>query len=303
MNLREVAVPVATVWTSPEAPRDLDERAVADEPDVAAWTASMDAPTRLGLHGRTLSQLLLGEPVLLLEEADGWSRVAAPWQASSKHEQGYPGWVRSAHLAAPVDRTSGATCYVTVPNAVCTFDGGSTADVSCGTALWVDSVDGESVRVLLPGDRSGTIARSDLRLSDKAERTTYSPDDLLATARQFLGVRYLWGGTSGWGLDCSGLVHLTYRTHGKLVPRDASDQSAWESLEPVKLDDVQPGDLYFFARPDEPVYHVGFVTRPVEADGTRWMLHAPEGGELIEDAPMAADRVDKLVAAGRVLPG
>jgi cell wall-associated NlpC family hydrolase len=288
------------VWTSPEAPRDLDEQAVADAADVAAWTASMDAPTRLGLHGRTLTQLLLGEPVLELEQVDGWSRIAALWQASSQHEEGYPGWVRTAHLTEPVDRTAGATCYVTVPATVCAIDGGSAVDLSCGTALWVDSADGESVRVLLPGGRSGTIPAADVRLSDKATPAAYSPDELLATARQFLGVRYLWGGTSGWGLDCSGLVHLTYRTHGKLVPRDASDQAAWESLEPVKLHDVQPGDLYFFARPDEPVYHVGFVTRPVEADGTRWMLHAPEGGGLIEDAPMAPDRVEKLVAAGRV---
>lgn len=302
MSMREVTVPVTTVWTSPEAPRDLDGSAVADVPDVAAWTASMDAPTRLGLHGRTLTQLLLGEPVQELERVDGWSRVAAVWQASSQHEQGYPGWVRTAHLADPVDRTAGPSAYVMSPSASCTFDDGSVVALSCGTGFWVDTVEDESVRVLLPGGRRGTLSRRDVRLSDKAERPSYSPDDLLATARQFLGVRYLWGGTSGWGLDCSGLVHLTYRTHGKLVPRDASDQAAWGSLEPVKLDDVQPGDLYFFARPGEQVYHVGFVTRPVEADGTRWMLHAPEGGGLIEDAPMAPDRVEKLVSAGRV-PG
>jgi hypothetical protein len=42
------------------------------------------------------------------------------------------------------------------------------------------------------------------------------------------------------------------------------------------------------------------VTRQVAADGTRWMLHAPEGGELIEDAPLAPHRVATLVSAGRV---
>jgi gamma-D-glutamyl-L-lysine dipeptidyl-peptidase len=68
----------------------------------------------------------------------------------------------------------------------------------------------------------------------------------------------------------------------------------------VELDAVQPGDLYFFARPDERVYHVGIVSRPVGADGVRWMLHAPEGGELVEDAPLAPHRQETLVSAGRV---
>lgn len=300
MNAREVAVPVATVWTSPDAPRAVDEAALADFPDMASWTASMDAGTRLDLHGRTLTQLLLGEPAAVLEESGGWSRVAALWQRSSSHEQGYPGWVRTAHLGAPVDRTDGPSAYVMSPSAACALDDGEALVLSCGTALWVDTVDEDSAALLLPDGRRGTIPRSDVRLSSKAERPAYSPEDLLATARQFLGVRYLWGGTSGWGMDCSGLVHLTFRAHGKLVPRDASDQAVADVLEPVKLDDVQPGDLYFFARPGERVYHVGFVTRPVAADGTRWMLHAPEGGELIEDVPMAPDRIEKLVSAGRV---
>jgi hypothetical protein len=275
---------------------------------MAEWTESMDGRIRLDLHGRTETQLLLGEPVLVLEEQGGWSRIAAPMQESAAHEEGYPGWVRTAHLGEPVPRHTGPTCFVTAASTSCAVEGGPSMVVSCGTALWLDDatvdtddlVDAASVPVLLPGGLRGTLPRSDVRLSRKDEAPTYTPEDLLATARQFLGVRYLWGGTSGWGLDCSGLVHLTFRTHGRLVPRNASDQAVADALEPVKLDDVQPGDLYFFARPGERVYHVGFVTRPVEADGTRWMLHAPEGGELIEDAPMAADRVEKLVSAGRL---
>ena len=109
-----------------------------------------------------------------------------------------------------------------------------------------------------------------------------------------------WGGTSAWGLDCSGLVHLTLRSLGELLPRDAHDQADCAAVEPVPLDDVRPGDLYFFARPGQRVYHVGFVTSPVAADGTRWMLHAPEGGELIENAPLAPHRLETLVSAGRV---
>ncbi len=304
-DMREVTVPVATVWTGPDAPRDIDEAAVRDLPDIGDWVATLDAEgtseRRLGLHGRTLTQLLLGEPALVLEEQGAWVRVAAPYQESSAHEQGYPGWVRRAHLARPVDRATGSTVFVRVPQAVLTLEDGSTVQLSCGTGLWVDSLTEQTATVLLPGGRRGMLQLDAVRLSDKGQQPSFSADDLLGTARQFLGVRYLWGGTSAWGLDCSGLVHLTLRTHGVTLPRDAFDQAAAErDGSPVALDDVQAGDLYFFARPGERIYHVGFATRPVDADGTRWMLHAPEGGGRIEEAPMAEERLPLLVTAGRV---
>ena len=301
-SMREVRVPVATLWRSPDSPRDADEPAVRDHPDVAAWAAAMDAETRLGLHGRTESQLLLGEPARVLEEQDGWSRVTAPYQESSAHDTGYTGWVRSAHLGAAVPVRRGGWAVVVTPSAPCEVDG-TTVELSFGTLLWVAGLDEEHATLLLPDDRRGVVSLDHLRLGHKRQQPVYGPDDVLAAASQFLGLRYLWGGTSGWGLDCSGLVHLTLRSLGALLPRDAHDQADCAAVEPVPLDDVRPGDLYFFARPGRRVYHVGFVTSPVAADGTRWMLHAPEGGELIENAPLAPHRVETLVSAGRVRKG
>lgn len=298
-SLREVAVPVTTAWTSPEAPRDLDEAVVRDVPDAHAWADAMAQDIRLGLHGRTETQLLMGEPVQVLEERDGWARVVAPWQASSRDGRGYPGWVRSGHLGSPVPPAQGATATVVVPTASCTI-AGNTVELSFGTLLRVGSMDRETATVHLPDDRLGRVALDTVRLGDPAVGPVYRPGDVTATAGQFLGVRYLWGGTSAWGLDCSGLVHLTFRSFGVQVPRDAHDQAAARHVLDVPLDAVRPGDLYFFARPSEGIYHVGFVTRPVAADGTRWMLHAPEGGALIEDAPLTPQREHHLVAAGRV---
>ncbi|HCO04125.1 MAG TPA: hypothetical protein DIT48_12335 [Actinobacteria bacterium] len=231
-----VAVGVATMWKDPTSPRPLDEWAVADEPDLTAWVRAMTgAEASTGLHGRAETQLLRGEPVEVILDADEWSRVVAPWQPKIGTEGGYPGWVRRSHLSAE------------------------------------------------PAD--GYPPRRDAAVLDEA--------------RRFMGVRYVWGGLSEHGVDCSGLVHLSFRRLGIAVPRDAADQCDHTSTEPIALDEVRPGDLYFFAREGRPVHHVGFVTAPVAADGTRLMLHAPEGSQVIEEK-MSPERKAQLVSAGRV---
>jgi gamma-D-glutamyl-L-lysine dipeptidyl-peptidase len=112
--------------------------------------------------------------------------------------------------------------------------------------------------------------------------------DPLAVARGFLGTPYVWGGLGRDGIDCSGLVHLSFRAIGSRVPRDAADQAAAA----VPVEDPQPGDLYFFGRPDETVSHVGFVTEV-------GLLHASEGVGVVEE-PIPEDRRATLLGAGRL---
>jgi cell wall-associated NlpC family hydrolase len=81
-----------------------------------------------------------------------------------------------------------------------------------------------------------------------------------ALASAVRGVPYLWGGTSSWGFDCSGLVQWAYALAGRALPRDARDQI--EVTRPVAPDESpRPGDLLFFSRDGQPG-HVGLVTHP-----------------------------------------
>jgi cell wall-associated NlpC family hydrolase len=286
MKLVAVKVPVSTVWTAPDAPRDIDAPATAAQPDVAAWAKSMDTETRLGLHGRTLTQLLFAEPVLVRSERDGWSEIVAPWQPSSQDDLGYPGWVPSSHLGELPSAASDPVA-VAVPAASLFAEPGSdaVAELSFGTVLAsIEHADGYT-RVATPDGGSGWLADHVLRTGPG------TADDRLRLGSQFLGLEYLWGGTSAYGLDCSGLVHTVSRVLGLRTPRDAHDQA--DALENIAIDEAQPGDLYFFARPGKPVHHVGFVS-------PEGMLHASETGKRLENEPVSDERRAMLVAAARL---
>jgi cell wall-associated NlpC family hydrolase len=288
MKLVAAKVPVSTVWTSPDAPRDIDAPAIAAQPDVAAWAKSMDTETRLGLHGRTLTQLLFAEPVLIRSERDGWSEIIAPWQPSSEDALGYPGWVPSSHLGELPGSASDPVA-VAVPTAALLAEPRGDAQVlgelSFATVLASVEHAGGYTRVATPDGGSGWLADSALRSGPG------SAEDRLRLGSQFLGLEYLWGGTSAYGLDCSGLVHAVSRVLGVRTPRDAHDQA--DTLENIPVEEAQPGDLYFFARPGKTVHHVGFVS-------PEGMLHASETGKRLENEPISDERRATLVTAARL---
>ena len=99
------------------------------------------------------------------------------------------------------------------------------------------------------------------------------------SAKQFLGLRYLWGGLSAWGYDCSGLTWAVYRAHGITIPRDADAQ--FTAGRPVALEDAKPGDLIF--------YGTSFVHHVTMAVGNGLMIEAPNSASEVRIVPIRTD--------------
>lgn len=103
--------------------------------------------------------------------------------------------------------------------------------------------------VRLPNGQEGFLQRGDLSLPGQ-EWVWNTPaqlrHSLVHTAHRFLGLPYRWGGTTPFGIDCSGFVQLLYRLHGLALPRDAHQQAQAPQTRPVSRDELIPGDLLFF---------------------------------------------------------
>lgn len=241
-----------------------------------------------------VTQALLGEPVEVVEEHGDRVRVVLPWQPGPADPRGYPGWVRATQLTGPVEAT-GEVAVVTVrPLLLHTATG--RVEASIGTVLPLHERAGDELVVGLPGGGVARCAATGCRTRAEPFGVPVDRAEVLAAAHAFLDVSYLWGGTTGWVVDCSGLVHLAHRVHGAKVPRDAADQHA--AVPAVGLGEVVAGDLLFFARPGRPVHHVGFATSSAGPDLS--MLHAPQTGIRVREEPLSAERRQTLVAAGRV---
>lgn len=115
---------------------------------------------------------------------------------------------------------------------------------------------------------------------------------ILSHAQQAIGTPYRFGGNSPDGLDCSGLVEMTYRAAGIRVPRTADAQ--FRTLPHVET--PRPGDLLFFGDGNKAT-HVGIY------DGNRQMIHAPGSGRAVVRVPLDIDYwQQRFLGAASVAP-
>lgn len=280
-----VNVPLAVLWREPGAKRDHDRLILGAEPAPAAWADGMDEEMRLWLVGKVDSQLLYGEKLLVLEQAGDWLKVAACEQATSQDDRGYPGWLPAAQVCdCPrylAERTSLPAAVVTASfgRLYAGKAGGKEFALSWQTRLPLLADHGNRLMVRRP---DGSVGWLDGGEAVAAASGGFDGEAMAATARRFFGLRYLWGGTSAWGFDCSGLTFRLYQAQGIAIPRDADEQAA--AGQAAAKEELLPGDLLFFAGKGGvgDIHHVGVYS----GDGR--MIHAPNSRSAVREEPFAA---------------
>ncbi len=243
-----------------------------------------------------VTQWMCGEPVRLLDRREGWARAVG--------EDGYAAWAPSA--AVMPTRAEGPVDSVWVPvrslgTPVVTAEGGR------GYLPWGSRVHRiEGGRVRLPGGVGAVVADPDriLSVEELLDRFPRDPLAVVATARGWIGVPYLWGGRSDTGCDCSGFVQAILAVHGLAIPRDSHQQAdagpavpGFEASEPR----LEAGDLLFFAPEGAGITHVA-----LSVGGSR-MIHCSAGRGAVAEDDLAADGTlerrlrSSLVTAARPL--
>ena len=291
-----VSVSVATVWRSPESPRAVDRPALENPARIGRWLDDMTTEQRRALGGRSDTQALLGERVVVLELSPRWAKVAVLSQPTPQDERGYPGWVPRRQLTAQAPTRSHR--HATVVDRLTwlradTPGAERLVRISFGTELPVVATTPEFVRVVAPGGVPGRLSRKAVAVHAPGEAALPpTRAGLVRTATMFRGLPYLWAGTSGFGFDCSGLTSLDYRVHGITLPRDASPQSQ-NGTEVVR---PRPGDLQFYAT-DGNVHHVSMYI------GHGRMVHSPGTGQTVEViATSTPGYAEEYAGARRYLP-
>jgi len=236
-------------------------------PDLRLDTASidiLDQPNLPHLHVATnltgvyekptfgmplSSELYFGANLEVLDEKNLW--------VFTRQKDGYLGWAYKPYLSDGMNGTS--THLITAPVIELQAEPDPNSEVCTrvvgGTGVTVQKVKGEWANII--ANKTGWIPSSALRaLNDIPQTIETRHASLIKDSTRMIGIPYLWGGTSGNGIDCSGFTRLLHRWVGIEIPRDADMQAAAaKRVEPP----FEVGDLLFFGEGDSDrhVTHVG----------------------------------------------
>ena len=230
-------------------------------------------------------QALMGTVVEVLDKTGYWIKIKSP--------EPYTAWVNESGLVPMGEKELEG--YLAAPKYICTASVSHIyEEPSADSRIVCDFVLGDIVRIMqgakgqavvkkrfagvvLPSGKTGYVPaqdvvtfsgwakdRKDKSLSENAFR-----NDLLATGYRFLGVPYMWGGTSIKNVDCSGFTRSVYFANGVLLPRNASQQAKvgedvriFKDNGDVDWSELLPGDLLFWGKAatdstKERITHVG----------------------------------------------
>lgn len=260
-------------------------------------------------QSETVSQAMMGTPVEVTGKESYWYSIVTP--------EGYSGWTTEQNIVLLTEEAmeqwrQAERLIVRDYFALVTMapaDGAEVlSDCVMGNILVQDNTPEKNgfTPVMLPDGRKGYVPSESVASLSKWMEAAAEPsgEDIVATARQFLGFPYLWGGLSPKGMDCSGLVKLSYFLNGIILLRDASQQI--DTGEALDFSDVRnnlhPGDLVFFGRSatdtrGRSVSHVGISM------GNGMMIHSSLRVRVNSLLPERPDSYvsKKIVGACRIL--
>ncbi|MDR6816121.1 cell wall-associated NlpC family hydrolase [Neorhizobium sp. 2083] len=248
--------------------KPLDRRLHAFRPDLADETlkGSVEAgqfvrgePARIAVSVAQLrpapdlargvdTELLWGETVRVFDRADGFAWVQAD-------QDGYVGYLPETMLAGPDEPTHRIAVPRTFLYPEAELRKPPVAALSMGSRITVvGEAETRGTRYFILANGGAVIARHCLPIAETLG------DDYVAVAGKFIETPYLWGGRSGFGLDCSSLVQLALMMTGQSAPRD-SDMQASLGKEITRME-LRRGDLVFWEG------HVGIM------ENAETLLHA-----------------------------
>lgn len=291
-----VAVSVARLWDSPSAPWPVDAPALTSPVHFRNWLSAMTLDQRRGLFERSQSEALYAERVVVVGLRPHWAQVVVPSQPTPKDRRGYPGWIPLRQLTARAPLRTPEVATVISRTAWLRADDAQhvrTLEISFGTTLHALGRVGRFVRVVTPRGLRRRVASGAVVVHATGSAALQpSRRSLRRSAKTFLGLPYLWGGLSGFGMDCSGLTWLDYRAHGITIPRDALPQSRHGR----RVSRPAVGDLLFYAS-NGLVHHVSMYI------GRGYMIQAPHTGDVVRIVPFAQQPLrSEYAGARRYLP-
>lgn len=255
------------------------------------------------------TQSTFGTILKVYKEQDGWFLVQTP--------DAYLGWLDAAGFQkankTDVAIWKDSSKIVYLPDYGFSYESTSTSagivsDLVAGNILRFSGYEGDFAIVEYPDGRTACIpAQEVLDYEEWINEPQPTAEQLLVTARSFIGRPYLWGGTSGKGVDCSGFTKTIFYLNGILLPRDASQQV--HAGMPVETDttlsNLKTGDLLFFGRKatedkKERITHVAMYI----GDGK--IIHSA-GSVKIEsmrrgEPGFSENRLQSFIRAKRMLP-
>lgn len=268
-------------------------------------SSSVNLRSEANTSSSILAELKNGTAVTVVSTANGWCKVTY---------SGKTGYIKQDYVSTTgsasnnTSASSGTAAVVKCSSTVNFRSAASTSstilgELKNGTAITVLSTSNGWSKVSYAG-KTGYISADYLVTASSG--TAISPSNTAASvsisakrqsvlnyAAQFLGVPYVYGGSTPSGFDCSGFTSYVFKNTVGSIPRVA--QAQYDATTRVSRDDLLPGDLVFFGSSTSSISHVGIYV------GSNQFIHAPSTGDVVKYSSLTGSYATRYQGAGRVI--